>query len=403
MSNLNQFLASASFPLGAINNFPYIGDLLVQPDGSEWLSANNAAGFPYTAAYASTPDMFKSAHGVLNGPDAGGTHRVNVFTTFAYNPATTTWVCAKGLGSEGDTTNGFIYYRSTDDGANWTALTFPNGKQYQVWFVGGQFVGYATSSTTNGCITSPDGATWTSRTAISLSGTTIGNIVSDGGSGLLVINGSTSGAFSLDSGATWTSCALTAHNTGRAYGFATWSPSANLYVVASSTAGAYQTSPTGATWTHRTSSPGFYASVFSNGPNYKLAASPTLIVAVGINGVAATSTDAITWSNHNIIDDWSGAPGSVYYDGTRFVVLMDHKVYYSTNGTSWTQGGHFLPASIGATSDIVTSGRVLRPIGGGNFRTQLPMLLDPTATAPAYIRPPFNSAPTTNMTYFRIK
>lgn len=388
-------------------SLPYQGDLVVMPDGSEWLAAVLTAPFAYTAAYAQASDAFKSPHGVLNGPYSGG-HRCNSNSNFAYDPATTTWVISYGSNADGDATNGFQYHRSTDGGATWTTLTFPNGKTYTVWFVGGQFVGYISNTTTNGCITSSDGVTWTSRTAVSVP--SVGELVGDGGNQLLVLgHASTTGAFSTDAGATWTSCTLPAAwaSISKNNGYVAWCPSAGLYVAPTNTAGAYATSPTGATWTHRTTSQGIatYGSLFGN-TSWKVAASASLIVAVASGGFVLTSTDALTWSNANYITSSSvaggSAPWALLYDGTRFVAVFGSRVFYSTNGTSWSEGGKLLPTNV--VQDVVTSGRVLRIFGTNRSPTAVPLMVDPTLTAPAFIFPYTASQLTaTNTTYYRIK
>lgn len=413
MSNYNQFVGGG-FPIGGvIQNMPWTGDKIVMADGSEWLSDKPTAPFAYSAAYAGVPEPMKTPHGYLNGPYAGGMHiSTGNGATVAFD-GTSTWVTGgNALSLEGDSTNGYKYWRSTDGGANWTQLTLPNLKPYSIYYVGGKFVGYAVTSATNGCITSSDGLTWTTiATTISVTG--VMDIVSGGGTQLLVLpTGGTAGAYSTDGGTTWTAStlALSTPSGSRSHGYATWNAGAGLYIAASNVAGQYQTSPTGATWTSRAAQSTFLGQTELALALFKFASNATTTIVVGANGFVLTTTDGLTWGSMNwVTGNATGlpdaAPSSVFYDGTRFVVCFGDRVFYSTNGTSWTEGKRFPPGG-SSSSDIVTSGVLLRMfLSSPRVPVKMPMMTNATLTTYAFVTPmAFSSfGPAGSTTYYRIK
>lgn len=347
MSNLSQFVGGG-FPIGGGVAIPYNGDVYTSSDGTQWYSNTPTSPFAYTSAYSYLPDSMVSSHPIMTGPEANGTWMPYTATfNIAYNPTAPLYCTAP---YQGNTFNGWTYYTSAD-GSTWTSRTFPNPSvTYTVLcYTAGKFIGVAPSTTTNGLITSTDGINWTS---FNISSIFAGDVASNGSTNIVVIPyASTTGMYSIDSGASWASFTIANTSSFQAAGQGgiTWNAGAGLFIVVINAAGAYSTSPTGATWTSRSAQSTFtpYSARFNG--NHKFASNSTTTVCVGLGGFFATSTDGLTWSNHGLISDtWgnSGAPHQVYYDGTRFVVRYQQRVWYSTDGTTWTEGkpigGHTL-------------------------------------------------------------
>lgn len=343
MSNLKQFVG-AVIPLGGTVTIPYSGQpVYTAPDGTQWYSNVPTAPFAYTSDYSYLPDFMTSPHAIMNGPESNGTW-VPPITAFniAYNPSSGLYVTSY---YDGDATNGYNYYTSSNNGTTWTKRTFPNNKAYNtIQYTAGKFVACIDSTTTNGVITSTDGINWTSVTGVLL---VAYDIVSDGVNNIVIMGSGTGIAYSTDGGSTWTS-ATGAGSFSSTVGLCvgqggiTWNAGAGLFIAGMGNVGAYQTSPTGATWTARNAQATYsiYGSKFAAGTKY--ASNATTTVAVGTGGFFATTTDGLTWSNHGYISTSNLAttivPNQVYYDGTRFVARFQNLVFYSTNGTTWTQG-----------------------------------------------------------------
>lgn len=400
MSNLNQFF-SKSFPLGAaLSGVAYQGNVVTAEDGSVWIAAMPSSAFAYTSTYTNTPNALKTPHALITGPSYGYWFFGNN-NSVAYKAASTLY-CTGGLATalDGDSTNGYIYYTSADDGATWTARTFPNNKAYQVAYTAGKFIGVAASSTTNGVITSTDAVTWSSVTGVSM---TIGEINSDGGNNIIVYpSNGTAGASSTDGGATFSSATFTSTNAisgAVGSGYTTWNAGASLFIAPASTAGTYQTSPTGATWTNRNAQATYLPySRFFGGQDIRFASDATTTLAIGRLGFFATTTDGLTWSNHGFISsDLSSSPAFAYHDGTRFVVAYTDRVFYSTNATTWTEGRGL---ALGSGSNYVCNGRVIRT--AATVPCSAVVMTDVTATSAATICAPTSSVAQTCV-YYRIK
>jgi hypothetical protein len=203
-------------------------------------------------------------------------------------------------------------------------------------------------------IYSTDAISWTSVTIPSISAP---QDIFYNGTRLVAIGSTTAAAYSSDLGVTWTlttlpSITLAANFPGS--GVITWSQSAGLFLIATSTAGTYYTSPDGITWTSRTVAPSIYNSFI--GTQVKFASSPSKIVAMGLSGFFLTSTDGLNWTSGSI----SGIAANTqcvqsYYDGTRFVVRYGTATYYSTDGTTWTTA-KFIGSSSGTSSYAYSNG-----------------------------------------------
>lgn len=370
MSNYNQFMTKA-FPIGASVTMVYNGDLYNAPDGSQWLASTSTSPFDYTSDYANLPDSLKSPHNLLSGPDNGYftyVGNINIVPGLAYNPSGPLYVTSSY--SLANTTS-FNYYTSSD-GITWTKRIFPNNKSYQnIQYTAGKFIASNTQGTTNALITSTDGINWSSFNIASYQ---IYDIISDGGSNILVWPASgTTANVSNDGGSTWSGATITAPGGGSTgvpgIGAVTWNPGAGLFIATTSTAGTYQTSPTGVTWTSR--NPTSWTDYISYlNASTKFASNATITIAVGAYGFCATSTDGLTWSNYNYIPNVkvTGAPDTVWHDGTRFCVRFKNLVYYSSNGTSWTQGKNIGQISNGS---LPVSGNTLFAyitINGGIYK-----------------------------------
>lgn len=412
MSNLSQFLSKA-YPIGSQTTSLYFGDVYTAPDGSVWMMASSTANVTYSAAYSGVPDMLTSPHDFLNGPEPYNLWQFPAQTTgqpmIAFNSAAPLYVTGdySSLG-----TTEYYYYTSTN-GTTWTRRTFPNSKSYPLMvYTAGQFIGYSPSSTTNAVITSTDGITWSSITGISIAVSNLSEIVSDGSTNILIWPfNTTTAASSTNGGSTWSSATVT--NTGFGIrgpgkGGVTWNAGAGLFIGSTSTAGAYQTSPTGATWTLRNTITTFlpYVGYFTSGQT-RFASNSTTTVAFGSYGFYATTTDGLTWSNYGFIYSESEGPANItpseaWYDGTRFCVRYGPYIYYSTNGTSWTKSSPI--GTIPSTS--VVSGNVLFMAAAvATVPIRMLKIENVTATAPKRISPSASATAWSSSTvnYYRVK
>lgn len=385
MSNILQFFGKP-YPIGSVVPFPYganLGSKLVTIDGTEWINLYPSASFDYTSDYADLPDTLKSPHPLMPGPETDGTWaRIGNLRVFsmAYRPSSTLYVTPSyGFDS---VANASFYYTSTN-ASTWTKRNFPNSIIYDtVEYTAGKFIAFSSSSgdKTKAILTSTDGINWTERDSGVLVTYQCQDIVSDGANKIFITpnNYSTAGLYSADGGVTWAQGTMTLfqYNLGRAangLGTTTWNAGAGLFISgagAVQAAGRYQTSPTGQTWTTRTA-------VFSD-QNAKFASNSTMTVIVTNNGLTATSTDGINWTNFGSLEDETNVPSGVnngdaygiYYDGTRFVVKTNYALYHSTNGSTWTKstkaqfswggacasnGMLFVPAFVGQVSTLLGS------------------------------------------------
>ncbi len=403
MANLGQYYGRG-FPLGSTLTMLYMGDTYTAADGGVWISNAPTSPFAYSATYANTPTVLLSPHALMTGP-RGGLWLGTAGASIAYKASGTLYCYAAGTSTiDGDTTNGYNYFTTTNGGASWTTRSFPNTKTYVVGYTASLFVGLATSATTNGIITGTDAISWNSFTATSQA--TVSDIVSNGSTQILIFPSSgTVANYSTDSGATWAAATITGPSgasSGLNLGQVTWNAGASLYIGNTGVVGQYQTSPTGATWTLRATQATFsiYSQSFSAQTKY--ASNSTVTVAIGLNGFFATTTDGLTWSNHGYMVT-SGQPGgnptSFTYDGTRYVAHYTERIFYSTNGTTWTEG-----RPTGSLPVYVTNDRCVKMFVNSSSLLQKAMLItDPTATTAATVASIFaTTGIVSTMTYMRI-
>lgn len=378
-----------SFPMGASLTFAYMGDKITAADATEWLAPTPTAPFPYTSGYSATPTTLLSPHPLMLGPNSGLWLASNT-SSLAYKAADTLYCYTSGgytaaSYAEGDATNGYIYYTTVNGGTNWTRRTLPNTKHYTIAYTASLFVGFNISSTTNAVIYGTDAVNWTSVTG--LSQTTVSDIVSDGTNNIVIYPNSGVVANSSELAATvWASATIAAPNLsagGLNKGGCTWNAGAGLFIGSVGTAGQYQTSPTGLTWTLRNTIATYlpYGTLFGTGCLY--ASNSTVTVAMSATGFFATTTDGLTWANHGFIV--GTGPGTalvfaIYYDGTRFVAVgganAGGRIFYSTNGTSWTEGRpSFCVVAMPAGDRMVKLAT-----NGLGIQSKALLVTDPTAT-----------------------
>jgi len=377
-----------SFPMGASLTFAYMGDKITAADLTEWLAPTPTAPFAYTSDYASTPTTLLCPHPLMLGPNSG-LWLASPTASLAYKASGTIYCYTSGgftiaNYAEGDATNGYIYYTSTNGGAAWSRRTLPNTKHYTIGYTAGMFIGFCISSTTNAVITSADAVTWGAGIT-GASQTTVSDIVSNGTDQIVIfpISGTVANS-STDSGATFASATITAPALGSAglnRGGCTYNAGAGLFIGNVGTAGQYQTSPTGATWTLRNAIATYlpYGTLFGTSCLY--ASNSTVTVAMAANGFFATTTDGLVWANHGFIvgtGPTTALINAIYYDGTRFVATGATRVFYSTNGTTWTEGR---PAFGTTVTLLATNDRMLRiATSTNNVQSKAVLVTDPTAT-----------------------
>lgn len=338
--NLSQFLISP-LRIGQTMQYPWRGDVFTAQDGTVWKCHNNrplAYSSDYATLLAECPFLFQSGATSINGPNSGSWIHSGVNLIMGTIAGTL-------LAMRSYTGSVFAddYYTSTDGGANWTKRTLPYPTRQWTWFFDGtNFIGYSTNNSTNGVIESTDGITWTGRTAVSMNG---GSDFVYNGSVYVVINVGTIIITSPDR-ATWTQRAVTAIGSGvggGGMGLISWNAGAGLFLLSTSTAGQYQTSPDAITWTNRTTWPST-AATFALSGNVAFASNATTTVAISPLGGVCTSTDGINWTNRELPfnnSDYmilSGLSWGVHWDGTNFIARNNNGFsWYSSNGITWTK------------------------------------------------------------------
>jgi hypothetical protein len=251
----------------------------------------------------------------------------------AYGNGTFVSVSAGQTGVVRTSTDGGITWTAHDASANsqWDSITYGNGLFVAVSCGDTVTFGCNTSAATR-VMTSPDGITWTSRTASSNTSwysVTYGN-------GLFVAvaqAASTADIMTSPDGITWT--ARTAPNTN-GWASVTYGNGMYVAVAATGTTTAIMTSPTGTTWTARTAPASgqlWSAVTYGNG----------LFVSVsqaGTGNRVMTSPDGITWTVRTSAADscWL----SMAYGGNLFVAVScgseatSQEVMTSPDGINWT-------------------------------------------------------------------
>jgi uncharacterized protein YjiK len=204
---------------------------------------------------------------------------------------------------------------------SWTGRTAPETNAwYSVTYGNGQFVAVAGTGT-NRVMTSPDGITWTARSAPSSEwrSVTFGN-----GLFVAVADYNTDRVMTSSDGVTWTARTAAAVNQWIAVTYGN-----GLFVAVASSSNAVMTSPDGITWTARTGTASNYwhSVTYGNGT----------FVAVASSGGVMSSPDGITWTARSAAEanNWFGV---VYAKGT-FVAVANNgtnRVMTSSNGVTWT-------------------------------------------------------------------
>lgn len=345
VSNVTRDLYNITFGNGLFVAVGYMGTIVTSPDGTTWTKrisglendsywTNELRGINYDSA-SGTFTAVGSAGAYLTSPDGiiwtskrKGTTNTLSDVTYANN----TFVTVGALGT----------VLTSPDGKNWSdrSIVTPGislslgGVAYgnSTFAAAGQSYDTTTYQATNVVYVSPDGITWTKKTAPganALANITFGNgvFVAGGMNGIIVS--------SADNGDTWTSrtSGIAGKITGVAYGNGTFvavsevetQPTFNPFVP--SLPGVALTSSDGITWTKQSfgGSYNIYGVTFGNG----------LFVAVGSSGAILTSPDGITWTAQN-----SGTGnllvGATFGDNIFMVVGQNGLVLVSADGVTWS-------------------------------------------------------------------
>ena len=240
---------------------------------------------------------------------------------------------------------------TSPDGVTWTARSAPSSQWQSVTYGNGLFVAVANYNTDR-VMTSPDGITWTARTAAAAAQWTSVTYAN----GLFVAVASSSNyVMTSPDGVTWTARTGTASNYWNSVTFG------NGLFVAVANSGGVMTSPDGITWTARSAAEAnnWFEVTYGNG----------LFVAVANNGTnrVMTSPNGITWTSRSApgAEDWH----SLTYGNGNFVSAAYSKVMYSTDGITWVSrpsarnnwrgiaygNGKFVAVAAGNTPSAMTS------------------------------------------------
>jgi hypothetical protein len=236
----------------------------------------------------------------------------------------------------------------------WTSRTSPIPLRWmEITYGNGIFVAVANDGA-NKVMTSPDGVTWTGRTAAILNANAVAY-----GNGMFVAVGNYGQIMSSSDGATWTS--RIPPDTTMIADAVTYGN--GLFVAAGYSSGGYfvMTSPDGIAWTARTAIFGTWSSIaYGNGT----------FVAVTSAGTPhlMTSTDGIAWTARTVPNNnWYSV---VHGDGKFVAVASTGQVMTSVDGINWTAqtslgtngwnsvtygNGMFVAVSILGTHQVATS------------------------------------------------
>lgn len=206
---------------------------------------------------------------------------------------------------------------SSTDQSTWVGVAFGNGR----------FVAVSNDSASNKVMYSSNGASWTAvNPGISINPT---DIIFANGRFEVIGGGTVNQMYSTD-GVAWTAGTL-----GSTRNFLTYNEEAEMY-VAMDTAGLYNYSHDGMTWTYGGDASSVTVSDIVNGEGrFVVTHAPTTQSSVRM----VTSVDGINWSNDQYTS--TGFDGIAYGNGTFVVVHGDgraDKIGYSTTGAanSWT-------------------------------------------------------------------
>ena len=237
----------------------------------------------------------------------------------------------------------------------WTARSAVANQWNSVTYGNGTFVAVL-SGGPNRVMTSPDGITWTARSATSAQAW---SSVTYGG-GTFVAVSLEGGIMSSTDGTTWTS--RTPPQAGRSWNSVTYGNGTFVAVASDEAALGAMTSPDGTTWTARTTPIDAWLSVAYGGSTF---------VATGWSGGVMTSPDGATWTTRTAAEtnQW----WSVTYGNGTFVAVASggtHQVMTSPDGISWTAqaaagnnswwsvtygNGTFVAVATNGTNQVMTS------------------------------------------------
>lgn len=301
------------------------GTILTSPDGQTWTARFTGLKTNFDkVAYLNGNWIAMGGNGsgtnLLTSPD-GTTWTARIAGTGIYNYA----AYGAGVYVVVGATSGNIY--SSPNLVTWTNRN-PSVCN-DIIFANGLFVAVGNIGT---CVTSPDGITWTSRSA----GSTQFNRILYANS-LFVAIGESGVIFTSPDGATWTSRTSVVAGNLRDI---VWNGS---LFVAVGTSGVITTSPDGITWTART--PGD-TSVALNSVSWS---GTRFVVTNTTNSVARVSTDGITWSRSA-----TAYVNSILYSGYfggRFVAVGSNQIQYSTDGLDWDNADQvqYVPTALNRT------------------------------------------------------
>jgi hypothetical protein len=247
---------------------------------------------------------------------------------------------------------------TSPDGITWTARSAPEANQWHsVTYGGGQFVAVSDTGT-NQVMTSPDGITWTARSAAGVSDWY--SVTYGGGQFVAVGANSTNTVMSSPDGITWTARIAPENNTWLSVTYG----GGQFVAVAAAFTNLVMTSPDGITWTARSAAEDNYWQSVTYGGGQFVAVSNT-----GANRVM-TSPDGITWTARSAeASQWL----SVTYGGGQFVAVAEtgtNRVMTSPDGINWTArsaaednywhsvtygGGQFVAVSNTGANQVMTS------------------------------------------------
>jgi hypothetical protein len=227
---------------------------------------------------------------------------------------------------------------TSPDGITWTARTAAeaNGWRGIAWSPSlGLFAAVSTDGV-NRVMTSPDGITWTARAAAEANSwrgiawsPTLGLFVA-------VAMDGTNRVMTSPDGITWTARAAAL---ARAWFDVVWSPERGLFVAVANESGvagsSVMTSPDGVTWTTRTAIDSNWTSVAWGGQ----ANTTGMFVAVGDSGIAMRSSDGMSWTQcvipeGNTWRDVAWSPGINAF--VAVAITGTNRVMSSPDGVTWT-------------------------------------------------------------------
>lgn len=218
----------------------------------------------------------------------------------------------------------------SQDGVVWTIGTAPIGQwEGLVWAQElGLFVAVANNSiSASTVVTSPDGITYTTRSAYAATWADVGW---NGTTLLAVEDGLGAGVMVSTNGTDWTLHANALQSVGTGWYAVKWFAAAGLWVATNGSLIA--TSPTGVTWTLRLDNLTAYQIL-------SFAANSSVIVALSDTDTYVTSTDGVSWTTRSLGLAFVGRWQAVAWSGARFCAVAQTSTgEYSITSTTGTSG-----------------------------------------------------------------